>query len=384
LPQTRETAAETLELTLQLRSALWPLAEFERIAACLAEGGRLATILDDRACLARTTASLSVLRWITGDAKAARRDAERARELAAATEDRPLRAMANYYLGLACYLLAEYHGAEAAYLENLELLSGGGEQYRLGASSTLVMSAAWLVLPLAERGLFAEGLEHGRVALGLAEKSHDPYGIVTAAYCLAYLHAQKGELPAAISLLERALVICREREFSVWLPQVAGYLGHTYTLAGRVHDGLPLLDEAMAVYDATRAWPFRPLLTAHRGAACLHAGRPDMARALAHEALGLARAHGERGHEAHALRLLGDVAAHADRPEAERCYREAIALASELGMRPLGARCHLALGALLGRAGDRARAREHVQSAAAMAHEMGIDTLRAEAEAVLP
>ena len=386
LPRTAETMAETLDLQLQLRSALWPLAEFERIAECLMEAERLATVLGDRGCLARGTASMSVLRWITGDARAAHRFAERARELAVAAEDRPLQAMANYYLGLARYLLGDYREAEAAYQENLAMLGGAGEQYRLGATSTRVMSAAWLVLPLADRGVFAEGLEHGHAALRLAEGSHDQYGIVTAAYCLGYLHGLKGELDTARPWLERALLICREREFAVWLPQVAGYLGHVYVGMGRPADGLALLEEAIAVYDATRAWPFRPLLTVHRGAACLRAGRPDAALALAHEGLTLAREHGERGHEAWALRLLGEITAQAgpaETKEAERWYREAAALASVLGMRPLLARCQLELGPLLTRGGDVAAAREALTAAAALYREMQMDAARAEAEAAL-
>jgi len=386
LPQTTEMLEQTLELQVRLRSALWPLAEFERNAASLDEAVRLATTLGDRGQLARTTATMSVLRWITGDAAAARRLADDAREMAVALDDRPLQAMANYYRGLACYLLAEYRDAEAAYLENVRMLADAAEQYRLGATSTLLVSAAWLALPLAERGAFADGLEHGRAALRLAEAGQDPYGIVTAAYCLAYLHGLKGELDAARPLLERALAICREREFAVWLPQVTGVLGHVYAQEGRLDEGLALLDEAIETYEATRAWPFRPLLTVHRGAACLRAGRPEAALALAREGLALAREHGERGHEAWALRLLGEIAAQpeaSDAKEAERYYREAATLAGELGMRPLLARCRLELGTLLARVGDRATAREHLTASASLYRELQMDAARAEAEAAL-
>ena len=66
-------------------------------------------------------------------------------------------------------------------------------------------------------------------------------------------------------------------------------------------------------------------------------------------ALELARAHQERGHQAYALHLLGDIAAHREPLEvepAETHYRQALALAEELGMRPLQAHCHLGLGTL--------------------------------------
>jgi sugar phosphate isomerase/epimerase len=79
------------------------------------------------------------------------------------------------------------------------------------------------------------------------------------------------------------------------------------------------------------------------------AGSLEEAHALAERALALARAHQERGHQAYALRLLGDIAAHRDPPESEQAeahYRQALDLAEELGMRPLQAHCHLGLGTL--------------------------------------
>ena len=45
------------------------------------------------------------------------------------------------------------------------------------------------------------------------------------------------------------------------------------------------------------------------------------------------------------------------------CYLEAIALAEELEMRPLLARCHLGIGRLYLHAGDRDRAEDHLLTA---------------------
>jgi len=74
----------------------------------------------------------------------------------------------------------------------------------------------------------------------------------------------------------------------------------------------------------------------------------------ASQALVLAAKHGERGHEAYALYHLAESAAALDPPEtakAETSYCEAIVLAEELGMRPLRAKCKVALAALYGRSG---------------------------------
>jgi tetratricopeptide (TPR) repeat protein len=386
LPRTPEMLDQMLDLQLQLRSALWPLAEFGRVARCLEEAEHLATSLEDRGRLGRIAASVSMLRLVTGDAEAARLFAQKARDMAASLDDRPLRVISNYYLGLARYFLAEYQEAEEVYLENVQMLTIAEEQVRLGATSTLVVSTAWLVLPLADRGAFVEGLAHGHAALALAEATPDPYGIVSASYCLAYLHCQKGEVDLAIPLLERGLAICRERDFGVWMPQITGYLGYAYSQGGRIDEGLSLLARAIDIYEATRAWPFRALLTAHRGTACLLAGHLDSALALGHQALTLAREHGERGHAAWALRLLGESVAQRDPRDAQRAedyYREAWTLANELGMRPLVAHCHLELGTLYGRAGDGARTREHLTSAARMYRDMDMGFWLAQAEAAL-
>jgi DNA-binding SARP family transcriptional activator len=374
LPRTPVMLDQMLDLQLQLRNALWPLADFDRIARCLSDAEQLAISLEDRERLGRVTAFISVLRWVTGDVAAARLFGQKARDLAASLEDRPLRIMSNYYLGLAQFLLAEYREAEDLFLENVRTLSIAEEQDPLGApGSTLVRSKAWLVLPLAERGAFPSGLAHGHAALDLAQAAQDPYGIVSAGYCLAYLYCLKGEIDLAVPLLERGLAFCREREFGVWLPQVTGYLGYAYSQAGRIEEGLSLLEQANDIFKTTREWPFRALLTVHRGTACILAGRLDSAMELGHQALTLAREHGERGHEAWALCLLGEIASHRAPPEVQKAedhYRQALALATELGMRPLVAHCHHGLGKLHRRTCKSEQVREQLITATTMYREM--------------
>ena len=88
----------------------------------------------------------------------------------------------------------------------------------------------------------------------------------------------------------------------------------------------------------------------------------------------LARGRGERGYEAWALRLLGEIASHG-RPDVETAaahYGAAMTLASELEMRPLVAHCHFGLGRLHGRTGNPEQAQEHLAAATAMYGEMGM------------
>jgi tetratricopeptide (TPR) repeat protein len=75
------------------------------------------------------------------------------------------------------------------------------------------------------------------------------------------------------------------------------------------------------------------------------------------------------GHQAWAFRLFGEIAAHRNPPDvktAEASYRRALALAEELGLRPLVAHCHLGLGSLYSRSGGREQARAELSAAIAL------------------
>jgi tetratricopeptide (TPR) repeat protein len=108
------------------------------------------------------------------------------------------------------------------------------------------------------------------------------------------------------------------------------------------------------------------LITAHVGEVRLIAGEHAAAVAEGRRALALADAHRERGNKVYALRLLGLAAGEATPPDVEAArghYTEALALAGELGMRPLAARCHLGLGRLAARAGEASVAAKHLTEA---------------------
>src|SRR5262249_37434301 len=83
----------------------------------------------------------------------------------------------------------------------------------------------------------------------------------------------------------------------------------------------------------------------------------------------LARQQKDRGDEAHALHQLGVVYAHASPPDvvqAEAHYQQALALAEELGMRPLQAHCHHGLGTLYAMPGQQEQARAELSTAVEM------------------
>ena len=145
---------------------------------------------------------------------------------------------------------------------------------------------------------------------------------------------------------------------NIWalFPETAAALGCAYACASRVAEALPLLEQAEQRGTSMGSVSGQSLRVSYVSEAYMLADRMQEALQRAGRALDLARAHKERGYQAWVLRLLGEIAAHQAPPgkssRAAQHYRQAIALAEELGMRPLVAHCHLGLGTLHSRIGS--------------------------------
>jgi tetratricopeptide (TPR) repeat protein len=126
------------------------------------------------------------------------------------------------------------------------------------------------------------------------------------------------------------------------------------------------MQEAVAQSNSLKLVSGISLGLAGLGEAHLLSGNVERAALVAERALRLALDHGERGNATYARRLIAEVAAARDNPEAETSYREALEAATELGMRPLMAHCHRGLGRMLRRQGRPAEAEVHEDQAAAL------------------
>jgi hypothetical protein len=118
----------------------------------------------------------------------------------------------------------------------------------------------------------------------------------------------------------------------------------------------------------------------------MQAGRLQEAHALAEHTLTLARTHQERGRQAYALHLLGDIAARRDLPEIELAatfYQQALTLAEALGMRPLQAHCYHGLGTLHATSGRQEDARALLSAAIALYRTMDMTFWLPQAQAML-
>jgi tetratricopeptide (TPR) repeat protein len=166
---------------------------------------------------------------------------------------------------------------------------------------------------------------------------------------------------------------------------MATALGEAYTLAGRLTDAVRLLTQAKE-RSAARGRAQEALCAFLLGEAQLLAGRLAEAQALAERALALAHEHQRRGEEAYALRLLGAIAARRDPLRVDQAtahYHQALALAEELGMRPLQAHCHGGLGMLYAVIGQREQARIELSAAVDLYQAMEMTFWLPETEAAL-
>jgi len=202
---------------------------------------------------------------------------------------------------------------------------------------------------------------------------------------LGTLTLDQGDFAGAVAPLERGLDLCRTREVPFLLPHFAGALGAAYHGTGRRAEGVALMEDAARGFAGRTvplaAWPGR---VGALGGAYLLDGRLADATRIAQDWLAAARQRGERGVEGQVLRFLGDIAAHPDRVEvetAEAHYRQALALAEALGLRPLIAHCHLGLGKLYAHTDKREQAQEHLRTAATMYREMDMRFWLEQAEA---
>jgi len=164
---------------------------------------------------------------------------------------------------------------------------------------------------------------------------------------------------------------------SAW---VLAQLGEGSEATSRLREGEELLERyAAGGHVSNVAWVCYML-----GHAWLLLGRLDEAQRLGDRALASSPRH--PGFTAHALHLLGDIAIHPDRFDAESGeaqYHKALALAEPRGMRPLVAHCRLGLGRLYGQTSRSEAARAALTTAIELYRAMDMTFWLPQAEAAL-
>jgi tetratricopeptide (TPR) repeat protein len=387
LPESRDTLEQAIDLRFDLRNALTPLGEVGRLFDHLREAQALAETLDDQRRLGLASAYTTQYFWLMGDYDRAIASGQRALAIATALGNFAVQIETNIRLGQLYHALGDYLVAVDFLQWTIASLEGELLRERFGmAIVPSVLSRTWLVWCLAEVGAFAEGIARGEEGARIAEMVDHPHSVVTAYLGVGLLSIRRGDLDKAIAVLARGLGVCQTVNIPLWFPRLASALGYAYALSDRVAEGLPLLEQAVEQTTSIRVMVYHTLWVAWLSETYLLAGRMGDAIELAQRALDLSRERKERGTEAWALRLLGDIAAQRNPQESEQAaayYRQALALAEELGMRPLLAHCHLGLGTLYGRMGRVGPARAALTAAIELYRAMDMTFWLPQAEAAL-
>ena len=397
LPKVQRTLEHSIDLHIALEHALLLVGEPSRALEHLLEAERIAEALDDQWRLGWVSNYLSEYFRTVSEHDRALTVGQRALEIGTALGDVTLQVETRLRLGQVCHARGDYRAAADLLGMNLVaptaptpyrkddglLATISSQRAKTGLLSTL--SRVWLVWCLAELGEFATGLCDGQVRLADSSSSNkDPFQLMLACLAAGRLHVRKGDIAQAIEFLEKCRQAHRLGNFEVWSASISSTVGYAYLLGGRLDEAVALLTEAVEQDNSTKSMFGHSLRLAYLGEAVLLMGRTEEALHHARCALEVSRIQKERGHEAYALRLLAEIAAHQEPLDVEAAaaaYQLALGLTEELGMRPLMAQCHLGLGRLAQRVGQQELAEQHLTAASALFRAMGMSQWLEKAEA---
>ena len=375
LSEAPSTLEQAFEIRLELRSVLNLLGEARMTLERLREAETLAERLNDDRRRGMVCAHMTNLHSLLGELDEACTSATRALAIARVLGDLELRILTTTYLERAHYFRGEYERVVELATDNLAALPADGVYEHFGnAVPASVYDRAWLVMSLAQLGRFAAAAEYEAEAIRLAEPTHHAFTVGQAYFAAGVLHLLKGEWAKARSPIEHWVAGVRPANVVLALPiavassaWVLAQLDEAGEALNRLRDGEQLLERYAARGIVGQCgWAYHSL-----GRAGLLLARLEDARRLGGRAVECSPRH--PGFAAWALHLLGDIATHPDRFDAESgeaYYRQALALAVPRGMRPLVAHCHLGLGRLYQRTSKREQAQEHVTTALTMYREM--------------
>jgi tetratricopeptide (TPR) repeat protein len=365
LPQSRANLQQAVDLRLELRNPLYFLSEFDELHRCLREAEFIAQRISDDRRLGRVINFLNSYYGLMGEHHRSIEFGTRGLQIN--HDDVELNTVTHYYMGLAYHHVGQYDQSIASLRRAFSVIEEERFKYeRFGTAFVLsVICRIWLAQCSAQLGRFDEGKTLAEEAMTIAKEADHASSLAFAHISLGFIHLVQGNFDLAISALEKCQKICGANNIQVLIPHIGSNLAYAYALAGRVDDAIPLMekaDEQSKLSGRKAAWSLRLTWLGH---ASLLGRQIGKAREQGQRAVGLASDAGERGYEAWARKLLGDITQEesSDPSEALNHYAASTALATELAMRPLQAHIHLSLGRLHRRQNEIDKARTELRLA---------------------
>jgi class 3 adenylate cyclase/tetratricopeptide (TPR) repeat protein len=284
------------------------------------------------------TASPSQL-WWNGEHERALAVVQRDGVIATSFRNFGLTVGANIRLGRIYHSIGDYPKGAEVLRRTLTMIEPDlhGETFEL-AGLPVVLSRVWLALCLMEQGEAAEAATIVDEAVAVAKAHAHTFSEIAAHAGAGIVRAATGDYATAIALLEPGFVTACMADVHLLVPLVGAPLGWCYALTGRFDEGVSVLRDAVGRAEKMTFAANHAMRLVWLAEALLESGEAEEARRVAHRALETAQRHGERGHEAYALRALGRVGTRAaDAAAAREYYDAARKIAEPLGMRLLAA-----------------------------------------------
>ncbi len=242
-----------------------------------------------------------------------------------------------------------------------DFLTGYGRDPAVHATGTL----GWL---LWYQGLADQALARCQEALAMARARPDAYNLALCLVFAAEQHQCRHEAGLTREYAEAAIAISGEQGFPIYLAWGTVLQGWALAELGSHREGLALMRQGVAAYEATGGRLGMPNMLASVADACGKAGQTAAALDVLTQAQALVEETGERLDEATVYRLRAEMLLQlsAERPaspaaqeEAEACFHRAITVAHEQGAKPLELRATLGLARLWRQQGKGDAAREN-------------------------
>jgi class 3 adenylate cyclase/tetratricopeptide (TPR) repeat protein len=379
LPETPDNLRQAVDLRFELRNALLPSLETDRILRSLDELDPILARLGDKQRSAQYAAFRCNQHYVMGQQRRAIEFGDTGVRLARECGDRVVLGQSLFRLGQSYHALGEYRQAISLLEQGLEFNPDELRQDRHNLSMIpSVLNRTWLAIALVECGDFSAGLRHARRALAVAEAAEHQLSALPGWLSIGYVLSRTGDIQGAVRALERGLALCDRWSFQGWRIRLVSALAVDYARSGRVAEALQLAEQAVSDSEKMRLIVDKPRLLVRLGQVSLIAREIETALALGKQAAAIAMAHEAKGDEAWARFLIGRAywaSEPKDLDEAEKELNIALRLAAASEARPLAAFCNTTLCGIYARRGDQPGAQELDAAATAAYRELGMQPL---------
>ncbi len=378
-PETPDNLRQAVDLRFELRNALLPSFDTDRILRLLDELDPILARLGDKQRSAQYAAFRCNQHYLIGQQRRAIEFGDTGVRLARECGDWVVLGQSLFRLGQSYHALGEYRQAILLLEQGLEFNADELRHDRHNLSIIpSVLNRTWLAIALVECGDFSAGMRHAKRALEIAEGAKHQLSALPGWLSIGYVLSRKGEIEGAVGALERGLALCDRWSFQAWRIRLLSALAVAYARSDRVAEALQLAEQAVSDSEKMRLIVDKPRLLVRLGQVSLLARQIEAALTLGKEAATLAMAHEATGDEAWARFLIGRAywaSEPKDLDEAERELNIALRLAATSEARPLAAFCNTTLCGIYATRSDQAKAQEFDAAATATYRELGMQPL---------